>query len=94
MSGDSENVYNSIDPATVPQRTLYTGAKMPAVGLGTFGSDHVTAAIGVSAAVTVATLRPSMFLHPLTSASSATPAVTCDRRVHDGCHVDVTAWRV
>ena len=35
---------HSIDPATVPQRTLSTGAKMPAIGLGTFGSDHVTAA--------------------------------------------------
>ncbi len=32
-----------IDPAAIPQRTLYTGAKMPAVGLGTFGSDHVSA---------------------------------------------------
>jgi alcohol dehydrogenase (NADP+) len=32
-----------VDPATVPKRTLHTGAKMPAVGLGTFGSDHVTA---------------------------------------------------
>ena len=32
-----------IDPAKVPQRTLYTGAKMPAVGMGTFGSDHATA---------------------------------------------------
>ena len=29
-----------IDPATVPYRTLYTGAKIPAVGLGTFGSDR------------------------------------------------------
>lgn len=29
-----------IDPGIVPQRTLYTGAKMPAVGMGTFGSDH------------------------------------------------------
>ncbi len=33
----------TIDPSTVPQRTLYTGAKMPAVGLGTFGSDHAEA---------------------------------------------------
>lgn len=34
----------AIDPAAVPQRKLYTGAIMPAVGLGTFGSDHVTPA--------------------------------------------------
>jgi diketogulonate reductase-like aldo/keto reductase len=34
----------TIDPAAVPQRTLYTGARMPAIGLGTFGSDHVSAA--------------------------------------------------
>ena len=33
----------AVDPASVPQRKLYTGAAMPAVGLGTFGSDHVTA---------------------------------------------------
>ena len=39
-----------IDPAIVPQRTLYTGAKMPAVGMGTFGSDHADAD-AVSAAV-------------------------------------------
>lgn len=32
-----------IDPAIVPQRTLYTGAKLPAVGMGTFGSDHADA---------------------------------------------------
>jgi diketogulonate reductase-like aldo/keto reductase len=31
-----------VDPAAIPQRRLFTGAKMPAVGLGTFGSDHVT----------------------------------------------------
>jgi len=32
-----------VEPALVPQRTLYTGARMPAIGLGTFGSDHVNA---------------------------------------------------
>ena len=33
----------SIDHALVPTRTLHTGGRMPAIGLGTFGSDHVTA---------------------------------------------------
>ncbi len=32
-----------IDPVKVPQRRLFTGALMPAVGMGTFGSDHVSA---------------------------------------------------
>ena len=35
---------DSVDPSLVPQRTLYSGATMPAIGLGTFGSDHVSAA--------------------------------------------------
>jgi alcohol dehydrogenase (NADP+) len=34
----------SVDLAAIPERTLHTGAKMPAIGLGTFGSDHVSAA--------------------------------------------------
>ena len=33
----------SVDPSLVPQRKLSTGALMPAIGLGTFGSDHVSA---------------------------------------------------
>jgi len=36
-------VPDSVDPAQVPQRKLGSGASMPAVGLGTFGSDHVAA---------------------------------------------------
>src|SRR5258708_25953 len=32
-----------VDPSLVPQRILYTGARMPAIGLGTFGSDRVSA---------------------------------------------------
>jgi len=32
-----------IDPSSIPYRTLYTGARMPAIGLGTFGSDRYTA---------------------------------------------------
>ncbi len=31
---------DSIDPASVPSRTIFTGAKLPAVGIGTFGSDR------------------------------------------------------
>ncbi len=35
---------DGVDPSRVPKRKLYTGALMPAIGLGTFGSDHVPAA--------------------------------------------------
>jgi alcohol dehydrogenase (NADP+) len=39
-----ENVVNDrIDPSLVPQRILYTGAKMPGIGMGTFGSDRFSA---------------------------------------------------
>lgn len=34
----------SVDPAEVPKRKLNAGTLMPAIGLGTFGSDHVSAA--------------------------------------------------
>jgi alcohol dehydrogenase (NADP+) len=34
---------DQIDPAAIPMRRLYTGAEMPAIGLGTFGSDSVSA---------------------------------------------------
>jgi alcohol dehydrogenase (NADP+) len=30
----------AIDPATVPQRILASGARMPVIGMGTFGSDR------------------------------------------------------
>lgn len=35
--------FTPIDPKKVPQRTLYTGAKMPGIGMGTFGSDRFSA---------------------------------------------------
>lgn len=35
--------FEKIDPNLVPKRKLYTGAEIPAVGLGTFGSDRFTA---------------------------------------------------
>jgi alcohol dehydrogenase (NADP+) len=34
---------DSVDPVEIPQRTLWTGVRMPAIGLGTFGSDHAPA---------------------------------------------------
>lgn len=33
---------NGVDPQLIPKKTLNTGAKIPVIGLGTFGSDHVT----------------------------------------------------
>jgi alcohol dehydrogenase (NADP+) len=44
MGTGDKNVPAAIDPALIPQRALYTGASMPGIGLGTFGSDHVTPA--------------------------------------------------
>jgi alcohol dehydrogenase (NADP+) len=35
-------VNDRVDPTQIPQKQLYTGAKMPGIGLGTFGSDHVS----------------------------------------------------
>jgi alcohol dehydrogenase (NADP+) len=47
---------DGVDPQKVPQRVLHTGATMPGIGLGTFGSDHVSpqevaAAVAGAAAV-------------------------------------------
>ena len=38
--GSFSNAAGGVDPAKVPTRTLHTGAKIPAIGLGTFGSDR------------------------------------------------------
>jgi len=32
----------TVDPERVPSRILHTGARIPAIGLGTFGSDHAS----------------------------------------------------
>ena len=33
-----------IDPSKIPKKTLFTGEKIPGIGMGTFGSDRFTAA--------------------------------------------------
>src|SRR5205809_1842742 len=43
-------VNGCVAPGLVPQRILCTGARMPTIGLGTFGSDHVSA-VEIAAAV-------------------------------------------
>jgi alcohol dehydrogenase (NADP+) len=44
MSQLAESSSIPIDPAAIPKRKLNSGDLMPAIGLGTFGSDHVSAA--------------------------------------------------
>lgn len=38
-----ETSFQKINPNLVPKRKLYTGAEIPAIGLGTFGSDRFSA---------------------------------------------------
>src|SRR5215208_1942824 len=45
-----------IDPGLVPYRTLYTDAKIPCIGLGTFGSDRFTSAEIADAVLGAATI--------------------------------------
>lgn len=50
------NGLSAVDPGLVPQRVVYTGARIPAIGLGTFGSDNfqsseIAAAVEGAAAV-------------------------------------------
>jgi diketogulonate reductase-like aldo/keto reductase len=40
QSGPFAIAADGVDPRRVPQRVLWTGARMPAIGLGTFGSDR------------------------------------------------------
>jgi len=47
---------NGVDPAKVPQRTLHTGAAMPAIGLGTFGSDRFSGEDVAQAVIGAATV--------------------------------------
>jgi diketogulonate reductase-like aldo/keto reductase len=47
---------DAVDPTSVPQRQLRSGALMPAIGLGTFGSDHVSHAAVAAAVMDAASL--------------------------------------
>lgn len=40
--GRWQSAAGAVDPRMIPQRRLATGATMPAIGLGTFGSDRVS----------------------------------------------------
>ena len=42
-----------IDPKAIPRRQLYTGAAIPALGMGTFGSDSIPAAEAVRGAAEI-----------------------------------------
>jgi alcohol dehydrogenase (NADP+) len=40
VTNSSPTANGGPDAAKVPYRTVYTGARIPAIGLGTFGSDR------------------------------------------------------
>jgi diketogulonate reductase-like aldo/keto reductase len=40
IANSPTTAHHDLDAAKVPYRTVYTGAKIPAIGLGTFGSDR------------------------------------------------------
>ncbi len=42
MANEFTMAPDAVDPNAVPKRTLRTGAEIPAIGLGTFGSDRFT----------------------------------------------------
>ncbi|HJN15358.1 MAG TPA: aldo/keto reductase [Armatimonadota bacterium] len=42
MTGPDTDACGRVDPACVPTRVLASGAEIPAIGLGTFGSDNYT----------------------------------------------------
>ena len=63
----------AIDPATVPRRILRTGAAIPAIGMGTFGSDRY-GADAVSQAVRGA-LKAGYRLHDCASVYGNEPEV-------------------
>ena len=50
-TGKFEIAADGVDPKLVPKRKLRTGAEMPAIGLGTFGSDRFTPAEVASAVI-------------------------------------------
>jgi len=43
LKGSNAKIIDGIDPTLVPKKRLFTGACIPGIGLGTFGSDHVSA---------------------------------------------------
>jgi alcohol dehydrogenase (NADP+) len=50
------NLQQAVDPALVPKFTLTNGTQIPAIGLGTFGSDHVTGEQIAAAVLDAATI--------------------------------------
>ena len=50
------NEHDSVDPGQVPTRQLHTGDRIPAIGLGTFGSDHADHETIAEAVVTAASV--------------------------------------
>ncbi len=77
-----------IDPATIPQRLLYTGAKMPAIGLGTFGSDHVSPAQVANAVLGAAAVGYRHFDCASVYSNEAAVGASFEKIIKDGVKRD------
>ncbi|MGA7341506.1 MAG: aldo/keto reductase [Terracidiphilus sp.] len=56
VTGRWQPAADAVDPARVPGRRLATGAVVPAIGMGTFGSDHVPHGVVAEAVLSAAAL--------------------------------------
>ena len=52
---------DGIDPSSIPTKTLNNGVEMPVIGMGTFGSDHISSSQVANAVIGAAEYGERLF---------------------------------